>query len=483
MREIGSTGLRIFGNQISEEFLKQLAGLKGIKVYAEMRDNDPTIGAIFFVIEKLLRRVKWKSTPASNEAFAVEAADFLTECMGDMEHSWEDMISEILSMLTFGFAPLETVYKVRGGVKESNPSYHSKFNDGKIGWRKLPLRAQETIWQWIFDTDPNSNTYGDLVAIEQLPPIGTKVKIPMDKVLLFRTQSYKNSPMGRSILRNSYRSWLFKKRIEEIEGIGIERDLAGLVVIKVPASLLAEDATPEEKATLLSLKALATNIRRDEQEGVIFPLVYDADGNELYKLELLSTGGQRQFDTSQIVDRYDKRIAMTVVADFIFLGQSKVGSFALSSDKTDLFAISLGAWLDGIASVFNKKAIPQLMMVNDIEPEYWPTLVPGDIEKAEMSKFIDAIYKLVGVGALIPDKTVETKIREVLDIPSDPEEEITPMDFIEQRIEAGNLAATNGNVNNNNPGGGDKTVQGKPGKGQKRTSGSTKIGAVKRHVR
>lgn len=32
-------------------------------------------------------------------------------------------------------------------------------------------------------------------------------------------------PEGKSILRNAYRSWYFKKRIQEIEGIGIEATL------------------------------------------------------------------------------------------------------------------------------------------------------------------------------------------------------------------------------------------------------------------
>ena len=61
--------------------------------------------------------------------------------------------------------------------------------------------------------------------------------IPMSKALLFRTKSRKNNPEGRSILRNAYRSWYFKRRIQEIEGIGIERDLAGLPVMHGPEGL------------------------------------------------------------------------------------------------------------------------------------------------------------------------------------------------------------------------------------------------------
>lgn len=88
---------------------------------------------------------------------------------------------------------------------------------------------------------------------------------------------------------------------------------------------------------LNGLQTQVRNIRRDEMEGVVLP-----DG---YKLELLSTGGSRQFDTNAIINRYDNRIAMTVLADFIFLGHEQNGSWALSSDKTELFSMACGAFL------------------------------------------------------------------------------------------------------------------------------------------
>lgn len=56
-----------------------------------------------------------------------------------------------------------------------------------------------------------------------------------------------------------------------------------------------------------------------------------------WKLELLSSGGDRQFDTNKTIDRYDTRIAMTVMADFVLLGHQQTGSFALSDNKTHIF--------------------------------------------------------------------------------------------------------------------------------------------------
>lgn len=161
------------------------------------------------------------------------------------------------------------------------------------------------------------------------PPLYQLYTIPMSKALLFRTKSRKDNPEGRSILRNAYRPWYFKRRIQEIEGIGIERDLAGLPVMHAPEGLDIWDPDNQDALRIRTeLESMVRRIRRDEMEGVVLP--------HGFELELLSSGGSRQFDTNAVINRYDTRIAMTVLADFIFLGHQQNGSWALSSDKTEL---------------------------------------------------------------------------------------------------------------------------------------------------
>ena len=419
LTELGVTGRKIFGGMVSEEFLPQLSGMRGTKVFREMSDNDPVVGSMLFAIDKLLRNVDWPIVPANETSEAKNAAKFLEECKDDMEHTWEEFLAEVLSFLPYGYSVHETVYKVRGGYDTENLEKKSKYNDNKVGWRKLPIRAQDTIWRW--NLDPENPNY--IVSVDQLPPLGGMITIPFEKVLLFRTESKKDNPQGRSVLRNAYRPWYFKKRIEEIEGIGIERDLAGLPVAWVPPNMLLPNANADEKAALTAIKKSVTSIRRDEQEGIVWPLVFDERGNKLYDLTLLTTGGSRQFDTSKIIDRYDRRIAMTVLADFILLGQSKVGSFALSTDKTDLFSLVITSWLDCIAGELNKRAVPKLMKLNGISMENCPKFKPGSVEKEDVKTFIDSVWKLANIpGVLDADDELRAKVRKVLDIaaPSKP---------------------------------------------------------------
>lgn len=415
-KEIGRIGQRRYGGTIYEEFLPELRGHRGIAAYTEMSENDDIVGAILFAIEMLVRQCDWNVEPGGDTAKDKEAAEFVESCMNDMQDTWIDTISEILSFLTYGWSYHEIVYKRRMG-NTKDPRTKSKYSDGLIGWRKLPIRSQETLYQWEYDNEDN------LLGMTQMPPpdFGT-FTIPIEKALLFRTKSRKNNPEGRSILRNAYRSWYFKRRIQEIEGIGIERDLAGLPVIHGPEDLdIWDDQNKDAVKARLGLEEMVRSIRRDEMEGVVLPAGYT--------LELLSSGGTRQFDTNAIINRYDTRIAMTVLADFIFLGHDKTGSWALSSDKTELFAVAIGAFLDIICETFNSQGIPSLVDINGQHfagiTDY-PKMVHGDIEDADIAKVSAFIKDMTGIGVLVPDEGLEDYIRQIGHLPSRTEDVRSP---------------------------------------------------------
>jgi len=410
--ELGLSGLNRQGGWVYEEFLKELQGIKGVKVYKEMRDNDAIVGGTLFAIEMLMRQADWRVEAESDKPEDIERKEFVESVLEDMEMSWGDVISEILSMLPFGWAYHEIVYKKRGGYN-SDEKLTSKYSDGRIGWRKLPLRAQETLYDWKFDDEGNV-----LAMIQQSAPDYRLREIPWEKALLFRTNTIKGNPEGRSVLRNAYRSFYFKKHIENIEGIGIERDLAGLPVALVPPELLGSCASPEAKATLAQIEKIIKNIRRDEQEGVIFPSIRDEKGNQMFELKLLSTGGQRQFDTDKVVNRHNRGIAGSLLADFILLGHDKVGSFALSSDKTHIFGTAIGAWLKAIASVMNTIAIPRLFRLNGMATENLPKFVPGDVESVDLEATSNFLQRLSASGASIfPDPEIENFLLRAAGLP------------------------------------------------------------------
>jgi hypothetical protein len=412
--ELGSTGLKRWGGQVDEEFLPQLRGPRAAKVYREMRDNDPVVGAVVFAVDMLLRQISWRTEPASQDWEDLKAEQLLKDCMEDMSHTWEDMISEILSMLPYGWSWHEVIYKRRiGDVR--NPQFRSRFNDGLIGWRKMPIRSQDTMVDWVFDED------GGVQALkQQAPPDLKEVTIPIGKSLLFRASSHKNNPEGRSILRNAYRPWYFKKRLEEIEGIGIERDLAGLPVVYLPAEMLSPSASKDDKTTVEMFKRLVRNVRRDEQEGLVLPIQYDEETKQpLYKFELVNSGGTRSINIDGAITRYEQRIAMTILADFILLGHEQVGSYALSVNKTGIFRTALNSWAQSIAEVFNRHEIPRLFALNGWDHlNDFPKVVPGEVDPPDLKELGAFIQQISGSGmTLFPDPDLEDFIRQAAKLP------------------------------------------------------------------
>lgn len=411
--EQGKKGLHQWCGVVDEEFLRELKGSAGVRAYREMADNDDMVGASLFAMEMLIRQVKWDVVSAGSAEVDGRCRDFVQSCMEDMDVPWTDFISEVLSFLTYGWSWHEIVYKRRCG-QSKDKSKHSKYSDGLIGWQKLPIRAQDSLERWEF-----SPKGGDLLGmwqrVEGARGGSDTVRIPVEKSLHFRTKSQKGNPEGRSILRNAYRSWFFKKRIQELEGIGIERDLAGLPMLIPPEGV--DLNAPENAGQRAIAERIVRSVKRDENEGILLPYGWE--------LKLLTSGGSRQMDINQTIERYDNKIASTMLTDFVTLGHEGVGSYALSSDKTALFATALGAFLDIICEVINAQGIPSLVELNGEEfsgISGYPKLVHGDIESRNLQELGNFLKATVGVGLITADEDLEDYLRREAGFPKRCEE-------------------------------------------------------------
>lgn len=189
--ELGRIGQNKYAGVFYEEFLPDLQGKRGVEAYKEMAENDDIIGSILFAIEMLVRQVEWSVGPQGTEKVDEEASSFIDDCLHDMEQGWQDTLSEILSFLTYGWSYHEIVYKRRMGSSK-NPKLKSKYDDGLIGWRGFPIRAQDTLWRWEYNEDDQ------LMGMTQTPPPDFAVRtIPIEKALHFVTKSRKGNPEGQ----------------------------------------------------------------------------------------------------------------------------------------------------------------------------------------------------------------------------------------------------------------------------------------------
>jgi hypothetical protein len=410
---LGATGLKRSDGLINEEWLPQLKGTTAVNVFRQMRDNDPIIGAFMLSVESLIRQVRFYAQPANKSLEAHKEAEFLESCMGDMNHTFSDFLSEVMSMLIYGWSYFEIVYKIRKGPDQKDSKYRSMYSDGRIGFRKIATRSQDTLQRWEIDKT------GGIQGMWQVsPPTYNLTLIPIEKAILFRTQTNKNNPEGRSILRNAFRPWYFKKKLEEIEAIGIERDLSGLPILEVPPEIMSSGASAADKALRTNLENMVQQIKRDEREGMVIPSELDPDGKPTgYRFRLLSSGGRRAVDVDGAIKRYESRMAMSVMAEFLMLGMDKVGSFALASTKTHMFSVALGSIVDQVCQTFNRFAVNRLMTLNGVPVENWPKLAHGDIESPELKEISNYVVGLTDSGIIVPDEKLELRMRELAGLP------------------------------------------------------------------
>lgn len=439
-RDYGSYGLKQYSGWVREEFLRELQGQQAVTVYREMLDNSSVVGSMVFAITQAMRHVEWRVESASDkDGKGDEWTEFADSLRMDMSHTWEDFVAEALSMLGYGFSVHEIVYKRRLGRNPRGPlikrgeytgpnKYEipsSKFEDGRIGWRRLPIRGQDTILKWFFDQN------GQVRGVTQQPWMGTLIDLPIEKLLLFRPTAHKNNPEGRSILRSAYRSYYFVKRLEEMEAILFER-MAGFPIMYVPSQLMetAQGSGPDAAKAKMSLRAykdIVTNARIDEQMGIVLPsdTYKDSDGKtsavKMYDFQFLTPGGGKAkggIDVDKTITRHKIDMLMTALCDFIQMGHEVRGTNNLGTMKVDMFYSAIEGWLSGVTEVLNRYALPRLWAINGLDPSTMPQYRPDMPQRLDLDGLGAFINNLAAAGmALFPDEELEGYLRDAGGLP------------------------------------------------------------------
>jgi hypothetical protein len=179
-------------------------------------------------------------------------------------------------------------------------------------------------------------------------------------------------------------------------------------------------ATNSEKAKILAaFRKMVKSVRRNEQEGLIIPGDIDPDtGKPYFDFELLTSGGSRQFDTNAIIQRYEQRILMSVLADFILVGHEGVGSYALHTDKTGMFRASVDSISEAIAETLNRHLIPRLFLVNGTKTTKLPKFVPSKVDPPDLGQLASFMGGMSSAGVQwFPDPEMERFVRRIAQLP------------------------------------------------------------------
>lgn len=405
---VGVGGYRKAGGYVWDEYNPDLRGKRGRQKYREMSDNDPIIGAMLFAIKMLIRSAKWTFKPSDADADGKYAKWMEDTCFNMPGITWDQVIEDALSMLPYGFAIQEMVTL--------------KKADGTIGLAKLAPRSQQTILRW--ELDKNGECFG---AWQTPPEGGFDIFLPLEKIILYKTEYANGNPEGRSVLRNCYQPYHFTQSINISEAIGVERDLTGLPILRAPGDWL------KVAGNRAFAERIVRDVRMNDQSGIVLDSDTFPDGNggasaeKKFDFALLSSEGNAKVDTDKIVKRHSSNIARTLLADFIILGTDGKGSYALSTDKSSMFVRALEGFVGNIGETLDRKLTSTLWMLNAFPDEMKPKACPGDLSPVDLQVFGDFISKIAGAGVYLNDEETEEYIRAKGNLPGVPADRPDPI--------------------------------------------------------
>src|SRR3990167_816546 len=384
----GRSGLGVFSGIIIDDFLSELRGRSGYKIYDEMWRNSPIIGGMLSALSRsVIATVEWGW--GSDDGDDDPRIEFLNRAEANLKPSWKQHLTETIEpTLVFGFTPFAVWLETK---------------DGEIVWKKFLMMSQDTVSRWLFDED------GEISGLVQSTLGAPPETIPIARIILYRTMVYRGNPEGRSVLRTSRIPYHFAKNMMQVEGIGVERDIAGTPKVKLPANADTSSGSDDMNRA----EQVVRNLRNDEQAGIVEP-------ND-WEVSLLSSSGGRLFDTDKIITRYETRMLMSVGAQFMMLGQSGVGSLALSRDQTDFFVMFANGIAEMIANCITEYAALPLLKLNGYSTEgIYRTHTPaGDIDLEKFASFLSSVGNKVTWR-----KQDEVWLRQMSQLPDVTEEEL-----------------------------------------------------------
>lgn len=401
MSEMGVIGLSKFDGRVLEQDRKELRFPLWNKTVKQML-NYPTVYSGVELIKMMIMRGEIDIEPplgASEEE--VKRTEFIKQCMNDMEHPFEDTLTNALSYIEYGYAIIEKVWRKRLYTAGSN------YNDGLIGWRKLPPRSQDTIGEWKWSDDGRKLTHAiqDLGLIyddsrvnlfsNDVNSIDGKIELPVEKILHFRYNPKKDSPVGNSPLIAAWLPWKYITNLEEVEAVGIQRNMNGVLKYYLPPKYMAEDADPQDKAIYENIKRQLRNYQNNEQAGFAIPNIFDEFSKQkLFDLVPIEVRGSAGADVNAIIQRYDNKILMTLFSDILKLGQDATGSFALAGQKNATVEMNIQTRCKEICSVFVNQLFKETYQRNGWDTKRLPTMkirFDTDYDLDILSKFIQRV--------------------------------------------------------------------------------------------
>lgn len=421
----GTSGTLILGGMIFSNEKDVRVTTDRYKTWSEMLANVDIIGASVRYFLNLAGKATWSVIPADDSPAAEEVAEFVDNVINDMRTPFYRVIRRALMQKYYGFSIQEWTAKRR--------------DDGKVGLLDIEPRPQATIILW--DVDEFGHVLG---MVQQSPNTSEEIYLPRTKVVYVVDDSLSDSPEGLGLFRHMTETSELLKRYVELEKIGFENDLNGIPVARIPYSqinsLVKNEVITQADADTLTkpledfvgahVRSKALGVAFDSKPYFDLGEAQAPSGPPQWDLSII-TGGATSFDqVAQAIERLQRQLARLAGTEGLLLGGDKVGSLALSEDKSQNFAVMVDSALIELAEVFDQDVIGTIMELNGINAELWPSFKPEQIQYRSIKQLTEALLDLASAGApLMPDDPAINVIRELAGLPDAPEVDLEALNL------------------------------------------------------
>jgi hypothetical protein len=311
--------------------------------------------------------------PASDESKDIEIAEFVQQnYFENPNFTFQEVLRHVLMYMEFGAEVLGKEFEVR---------------DGRLWLKRFVHIKPEAITDWHI-------VNGELLGIEYLSSgddgsRSQRVLLTADQIFHIANEQEGANFQGQSILRSAWPNFVIKDMLLRTDAINHER---------------WGSPTPVGEMDNDTLKSTIEKVLKDFRSNAKGYIAKTRD----WDLKQFPESGGKQTGTDVIksIEYHDKQMTGSVVADFLTIGRSNVGSFAMNASKQDFFMMALGAHFDLIEGIFNRGSGPmqhvkQLVDLNfGIPSNGYPKLLFVRPTLDDAQEFAATISSLIDKGAI-----------------------------------------------------------------------------------
>ena len=341
---------------------------------------------------------------------ALEIAKKIEAIINDTDTPWRRVVRRAAMYRFYGFSTQEWTAKRRP--------------DGTIGFKDISPRPQATIERW--DISQSGEVFG---CWQSSPWDNKEIYLPRRKLVYLVDDSLNDSPEGLGLLRHVVELAESLQRFEELEAIGFETDMRGVVHARAPFSDLAEkvssgEITQADMNSILSpLKSFIQNHIRGKKSGIILDSSVYSSSDESgrpsnaakWEVGLMSSGITSQDAIYTAIQRKTAEIARVLGVEGLLLGGGG-GSLALSRDKSHNFHLIIDSTIKEIIDTFNKDILTPLMDLNGWDKELTPKFKTEAIQFRGIDEIARAL-KDIEATSLDPDDEAHGVMFDQLGLP------------------------------------------------------------------